>query len=159
MNAETNRLAFFRWLAKTHPGIYAPAAPMLAKGPGLSGLGGWADTIVNALATVGSAVLAKKVADKQVSAQTKADSAARADALAAQLLQINFQRAQAGLPPVDANGNVIPGSSLPPLPSVSQAVARVPAGYPYAAPSIFDSIPLWGWLAAGGVVVLLTLRK
>lgn len=154
MNAQNAQVLFFRWLAKTHPKIYAPVAKPLALG-GLGDLAGWVDTLVSSLATVGTAIIAKKQMDKQVSAQKSADAQARADALKTELLSINLQRAQAGLPPVDMNGNVIPQSALAPLPTPQAAyyAAQTSGGFS------FSSVPVWAWLAGGAVVALLVLRR
>jgi hypothetical protein len=157
MNAQNSQVLFFRWLAVNHPTLYAPVAKKLALGS-LGDLSGWVDTLVSAIATVGTAVIAKKQSDKQISAQKKADAQAREDALKAELLSINLQRAQAGLPPVDMNGSVIPQTALPTLPTPQAAYAAAQrAGSPVA--SFIDSVPVWAWLAGGAVVVFLLVRK
>lgn len=152
MNAQNSQVLFFRWLAVNHPRLYAPVARHLALGA-LGDLEGWADTLVTAIATVGTAFLAKKQADKQLSAQKAADAQARSDAVKAQLLEINLQRAQAGLPPVDQNGNVISASALPTLPTPQAAYAAA-----QSRGSFFDSVPTWAWLTGGAVVVYLILK-
>ena len=150
MNATDNRTRFFLWLSRSHPGIYAQVANELRA----ARLGGWADTIVNAIATVGTAVMAKKQADKQISAQKKADDAARADQLKTALLQVNLQRAQANLPPVDANGQVIPQASLPAvLPTQAQAYAAADRQ------EFFAAVPWYVWAGGAAVVALLLLRR
>lgn len=159
MNAQNAQVLFFRWLAKTHPTVYAPVARKLALGS-LGDLAGWVDTLVTALATVGTAVIAKKQADKQISAQKAADAQARADAIKTELLNINLQRAQAGLPPVDQNGNVIPASALPTLPTPQAAYAAAnSAATRDSVSNFFSSVPTWAWVAAGGVVLFLIVRK
>lgn len=159
MNAQNAQVLFFRWLAKTHPRVYAPVARKLALGS-LGDLAGWVDTLVSALATVGTAVIAKKQADKTISAQKAADAQARADAIKSELLQINLQRAQQGLPPVDQNGNVIPQSALPTLPTPQAAYAAANAASTRDSVSnFFSSVPTWAWIAGAGVVALLLLRK
>lgn len=159
MNKQNSQVLFFRWLAKTHPRIYAPVARRLALGA-LGDLDGWVDTLVSALATVGTAVIAKKAADKQISAQKAADAQTRADALKAELLQINLQRAQQGLPPVDQNGNVIPQSALPTLPTPQAAYAAAnAAGARDSFSNFFSSVPTWAWIAGAGVLALVILRK
>lgn len=158
MNAQNAQVLFFRWLAQNHPRVYAPVARKLALGS-LGDLSGWVDTLVSAIATVGTAVLAKKQSDKQLSAQKKADAQARADAIQAQLLDINLQRAQAGLPPVDANGNVIPAAALPTLPTPQAAYAAAQSSALSRSGSFLDSVPSWAWIAGGAVVVLLILKR
>lgn len=159
MNAQNAQVLFFRWLAKTHPTIYAPVARRLALGS-LGDLAGWVDTLVTALATVGTAVIAKKQADKQISAQKAADAQARADAIKSELLNINLQRAQAGLPPVDQNGNVIPQAALPALPTPQAAYAAANAAASRDSFSnFFSSVPTWAWIAGAGVLALVLLRK
>lgn len=152
MNKNEARELFFRWLAQTSPALYAPVASEL-RGARLAGFDGWADTLVSALTTVGTAYVAKKQADKQLSAQKKAAEADRAAALKSELLAVNFQRAQAGLPPVDADGRVLASASLPALPTYSQALSAANAQ------NFFASVPTWAYLAAGAAVVFLLVRK
>ena len=124
MNVRQNRVLFFRWLAANHPKLYAPVAREVADVPAMGALG-WVDTLINAIAQVGGAVMAKKAADKNAKTASKAaesEAAARADALKTELLNINLQRAQAGLPPVDEYGRVIQSAQVPALPTVAQAV-------------------------------------
>lgn len=120
MNVNSSKVLFLRWLSRAEPALYRRVMnDSRAKGLGTLGtLGslGWVETVINAVAQVGSAILAKKQTDKQVSLQKKQLQDAQAErdaALKAQLLQVNYQRAQSGLPPVDMNGNPIPSQSLP----------------------------------------------
>lgn len=156
MNAQNAQVLFFRWLAKTHPRVYAPVARQLALGS-LGDLSGWVDTLVNALATVGTAVIAKKQADKQISAQKAADAQARADAIKSELLRINLERAQQGMPPVDQNGNVIPASALPTLPTPQAAYAAAQSSA--SSGNFLSSIPTWAWVAGGAFVVFLIIKS
>lgn len=157
MKADDSRVLFFRWLAANHPTIYLPVARKLASSAALGDLEGWADTLVSALATVGTAVLAKKASDAQVAAQKKqleAEDKARADQLKATLLSVNLQRAQSGLPPVDGNGNVIAASSLPNLPTPTQAVRAASN----EGAELFG-IPMWALALAAGGIALIALRS
>lgn len=120
MNVRQNRELFFRWLAANHPKLYAPVAAEVSAAPAMGELG-WVDSLINALAQVGGAVMAKKVADKNAKTASKEAAAARADSLKSELLNINFQRAQAGLPPVDEYGRVLTSAQVPGLPTTAQA--------------------------------------
>lgn len=153
MNKNEARELFFRWLAVNNPALYAPVATQLKSAQRLAGLDGWADTLVSALTTVGTAYVAKKTADKQLSAQKKAADADRATALQAELLNVNLQRAQAGLPPVDANGRVVASASLPALPTYSQASVAA------RAQDFLGSVPTVVYLAGAVLVVYLLARK
>lgn len=157
MNKQNAQVLFFRWLAVNHPRVYLPVSKKLALGS-LGDLAGWVDTLVSAIATVGTAVMAKKQADKQISAQKKADQAAREDALKAELLRVNLERAQAGFPPVDQNGNVIPQAALPTLPTPQAALANAQREASSVS-SFVDSVPTWAWLAGGAFVLFLVLRR
>lgn len=151
MNVRENRVLFFRWLAAKHPKLYAPVAAEVNAAPSMADLG-WIDTLISAIAQVGGAVMAKKVADKNArvaSAQAQSDAAARADALKVELLNVNLQRAQAGLPPVDEYGHVIQSAQVPGLPTNAQAYAAAQG-------------PNWvliGGVAAVGLVALVMLRR
>lgn len=119
MSATRNQVAYLKWLAANHPAIYRRAVSSVPTDVRLSGLG-WINFVVQAIATVGSAVLGKKQVDKQVALQKKAlalsDAQAAADRTqAAQLalLEVNTKRAQAGLPPVDLQGKVVNTAALP----------------------------------------------
>lgn len=113
------QIGYLKWLASRHPALYRRAVNNVPTDITLGSLG-WINFVVQAIATVGSAVVAKKQVDKQVSLQKKA--LALSDAQAAQdrdqaaklaLLEVNTKRAQAGLPPVDLSGNVINTAVLP----------------------------------------------
>lgn len=135
MNADRARLDFLRWLSAFDPALYRRA--MAQPRSGLSGLG-WINLVIQAVAAVGSAVMAKKQGDKAAKLQAKAiaadqaaQEAARKDALKVALLDINTTRARAGLPPVDADGKVIGQAQLPPAPAnlaplYAQTGAKVP---------------------------------
>lgn len=148
MSVRDNRLIFFRWLAANHPTLYAPVAREVSSSPQMAGLG-WVDTLINAVVQVGGAVMAKKQADKNVKAANKQAEADRAAQLKAELLSVNLQRAQAGLPPVDENGRVLQSAQVPALPTPIQA-ARAAAG------------PNWlliGGVGAAGLLAVLFLSR
>lgn len=145
--ADRARITYLRWLAKEHPTTFANiAAPALKSN--LSGLG-WIAAVVNAVAQVGSAVVQKKQNDKAFSLQKKTlaaqdaqVAAERAQSFKLALLDVNTKRAQAGLPPVDSQGNPISPTTLP-TPSVLA---------PFA--SAGTAVSKWGpWILGGGVVV------
>lgn len=143
MNVRENRLIFFRWLAANHPKIYAPVAREVSGAPQMAGLG-WVDTLINAIAQVGGAVMAKKAADKNASSAKKAAEADAAARVKTELLSINLQRAQAGLPPVDEYGRVIQSAQVPGLPTPTQAYAAAQG-------------PNWYLIAGAGAAGLLAL--
>lgn len=153
MTSEQAKLNYLRWLSRADPQMFAMGLSVADRALGdYDTLEGWADTIVNAVVTVGGAVLAKKQADAQLAMQKKqmqldaqAADAARQDALRVTLLQTNMQRAQAGMPPIDINGNVIPSSQLPQLPATAATPAMM---------STSGSIPSWVWLAGAGALAL-----
>lgn len=135
MNADVARLDYLRWLSKYSPAIYREVTkPQAVK---LGNLG-WINFVVQAVLAAGSLVMqnkqadkANKLAKKQIANEAAANEAARKDALKVALLDTNTKRAQAGLPPVDENGNVIPQSALPAAPAnlapyYSQSGASVP---------------------------------
>lgn len=143
MTPDLARLDYLRWLSRFDPKLYAHA--MRQERAGLSGLG-WINLVIQAVAAVGSAVMAKKQGDKAAKLQAKAiaadqaaQEAARKDALKVALLDINTKRAQGGLPPVDENGKVIGAAQLPAAPAnlaplYAQAGVAVPtsSGFPLA---------------------------
>lgn len=135
MNADVARLDYLRWLSKFSPAIYREVTrPQAVK---LGNLG-WINFVVQAVLAAGSLVMQNKQADKanklakqQIKNEAAANEAARKDALKVALLDTNTKRAQAGLPPVDENGHVIPQSALPAAPAnlapyYSQSGAVVP---------------------------------
>lgn len=118
-----NQVAYLKWLNANHPAFYRRAVGNVPTDVrGRDGLGslGWINFLVQAIATVGSAVIAKKQVDKQVALQKKAlalsDAQASADRTQAaqfELLEVNTKRAQAGQPPVDLSGRVVNTAALP----------------------------------------------
>jgi hypothetical protein len=153
MNVNDNRMLFLRWVAKTHPQIFAQTSALVTRENLLGELSGWGEAIVAAIGTIGSTLIAKKAADSKNSAEAKANAANNAAALQTQLLQVNLQRAQAGQPPVDINGKVIPGASLP-IPQPLQS-------YYGGSNNPMSSIdPMWLALGAAGLLgVFFLVRK
>lgn len=153
MTANDNRMLFLRWVAKTHPEIFARTSALVTRENLLGELEGWGEAIVAAIGTIGSTLIAKKAADNKASAEAKANAANNAAALQTQLLQVNLQRAQAGQPPVDINGNVIPGASLP----IPQPLQSYYGGMSNPLSSIS---PTWLALGAAGLLgAILWFRK
>lgn len=166
MNPDVARLDFLRWLSRYDPKTYRLAI----RPQGASGLGalGWINFVIQAIAAVGSAVVAKKQGDKQAKLQKQAiaadqatQEAARKDALKIALLDINTKRAQSGLPPVDESGKVIPSAQLPNAPATlaplyAQAGAPVPTGSPTF--SLSNPVVIVGGLAGLGLIVYLLRR-
>lgn len=156
MNPDRARLDYLRWLSRYAPALYAHAMSQNQR-TGLSGLG-WINLVIQAVAAVGSAVMAKKQGDKAAKLQAKAiaadqaaQEAARKDALKVALLDINTKRAQAGLPPVDADGKVIPSAQLPPAPSnLAPLYAQVP-GAPVPVASSSSNLPIYLILGAAAL--------
>jgi len=134
--ADVARVAYLRWLSRYHPPIYKRAVMEIERAPRLGALG-WINFVVQAVAAAGSLVLAKKQAARQSALAKKQLAVDQANALADRkaalqvaLLDVNTKRAQAGLAPVDENGNVIASGSLPnppelaPFREVGQAVSK-----------------------------------
>lgn len=149
MSVATDRaqVTYLRWLAKEHPDTFARvAAPSLRSN--LNGLG-WIAALANAVLQVGSAVVQKKQSDKAfklqretIKVQDAQAAAERAQSFKLALLDVNTKRAQAGLPPVDAQGNPIASDTLP-MPSQLK---------PFA--SIGQSVSKWGpWMLGGGLAL------
>lgn len=149
MSAASDRaqVTYLRWLAKEHPETFHKiAAPSLRSN--LNGLG-WIAALANAVLQVGSAVLQKKQNDKAfklqkqtLAVQDAQVAADRAQSFKLALLDVNTKRAQAGLPPVDAQGNPIASQTLP-MPSALAPFANVGA-----------TVSKWGpWILGGGVLL------
>ena len=115
MTRDQAQAQYIAWLAREQPLVYERVVAVAKKSlidrklSGLGALSGWLDTLVTAAVAVGGTLIAKKQADQAASIQKKQQAAD----LQLALLNVNTQRAQAGLPPVDINGNVIPSKSLP----------------------------------------------
>jgi hypothetical protein len=161
MSTTANQVAYLKWLASAHPAIYRKTMRSLPTDVRLKGLGelGWINFLVQAIATVGSAVIGKKQVDKQVSVQKKAlalsDAQAAADRTQAaqlELLEVNTKRAQAGLGPVDLTGKLLNTAGLP-TPS-----ALVPYGGKTTTATLIPGVPNLVTYAGGAVLVLLALR-
>lgn len=157
-----NQVAFLKWLNHEHPAIYRKTMRSLPTDVRLKGLGslGWINFLVQAVATVGSAVLGKKQVDKQVALQKKAlalsDAQAAADRTQAaqlELLEVNTKRAQAGLPPVDLSGKVV---NTGPLPTPSALVPY--GGATTAKATLIPGVPNVVTYVGGGILALLALR-
>jgi len=168
MNPDLARLDFLRWLSRYDPKTYRLAI----RPQGATGLGalGWINFVIQAVAAVGSAVVAKKQGDKQAKLQKQAIAAdqlaqesARKDSLKIALLDINTKRAQAGLPPVDENGKVIGQAQLPAAPAAlaplyAQAGAVVPVAGSAGSFSLSNPVVIVGGLVGVGVLVYLLRR-
>lgn len=165
MNANTARVNYLRWLSQADPALYrrAIAAGRSYEAVGLGELG-WINLVLQAVGIAAGAVTQKKAIDKQASlakSQLKADVAARAAdreaQLKVQLLEVNTERARAGLPPVDITGKVIPGSALPVpaalasiVPKTLQAATWIP-GVPNYVTAIGGAVALFLGLKAAKV--------
>lgn len=166
MNSDANQIAYLRWLYVAHPDIYLRAIGTAKSTAGLRGLG-WINLVIQAVGIAAGAAAQKKAIDKQ-SSLAKKQLAADAAALAADreqqaklaLLEVNTKRAQAGLPPVDINGVVIPGSALPTPPTLAPLVASV--GQPTAAYTLIPGVPNYVVYGGGALVLvglLFAMRK
>lgn len=156
MNRDANQLAYLRWLSEAHPDIYRQAisGARARVGVGLKGLG-WINLVVQAVGIAAGAAAQKKAIDKQASLAKKslAQDAAQMNAdreaqVKLALLTTNTERAKSGLPPVDINGVVIPGSALP-TPSALQPLVAA-TGAPSV--SLIPGIP--NYVTYGGGAVL-----
>lgn len=158
MREERNQVAFLRWLARDHPELYGKALRVARNASAGLGRMGWIQAVVQAVAAVGSAVVQKKQIDKQVSLQKKAlelsdaqAAAEREQAAKLALLEVNTKRAQAGLPPVDMTGAVIPSAALP---NPSALAPFTPQGSTQFIPGVPNYVTGIG----GALVVLVLLR-
>lgn len=147
--SDRAQVTYLRWLAKEHPETFRKVAvPSLRSN--LSGLG-WIAAVANAVLQVGSAVVQKKQNDKAfklqkqtLAVQDAQVAAERAQSFKLALLDVNTKRAQAGLPPVDGNGNPIASDTLP-MPSQLAPFAKVGA-----------QVSKWGpWILGGGAALAL----
>lgn len=167
MSAQENQVTYMRWLAVHHPALYndairnAVASEISARQLGYLDEDeqlGWINFVVQAVATVGSAVIGKKQIDKQVGVQKKAlalsdaqASADRAQAAQIKLLEVNTDRAQRNLPPVDIRGVVINPASLP-LPAALRP-------YSTASATWLPGVPNYVTIGAGGALAFLLARR
>jgi hypothetical protein len=156
MNGETAQLNFLRWLSTADPAIFAEVTRQARSARGLGSLG-WINFVVQAVAMVGSAVMAKKqqskqtaLAKKSIAADQAAQEAARRDAMKIALLDINTKRAQAGLSPVDESGRVIGPAQLPPVPA--SLAPYYPPGTPVANNNLYWILGGVGLLGAAIVI-------
>lgn len=157
MTPTTAQIAYLKWLNARHPALYRKAVASAPRDITLGRLG-WINFVVQAIATVGSAVLGKKQVDKQVALQKKAlalsDAQAAADRTQAAelaLLEVNTKRAQAGLPPVDLTGKVVNTGALP----TPSALA------PYTtttATTLIPGVPNWLTYIGGGALAFGLLK-
>jgi hypothetical protein len=159
VTSDGAQLLYLRWLAQRHPIVYERAVKPIAN---LGGLG-WINFVVQAVAAVGGAVLAKRQKKKaaKIAAQTAAAEALEFEKIqketTATLLQVNTLRAQRGLPPINERGEIIGGSTLPIPPQLAPfyspaQIASAPAG------DVLGNInPLW--LIGGGVLALTLLVR
>jgi uridylate kinase len=136
---------YLRWLAQAQPRLFERTLAVAKSQVRLGSLAGWVDTLVNAAVAVGGTLLAKKQADQAASLKKKQQDAD----LQIQLLQLNTQRAQAGLAPVDINGKVIPSASLPQVAAISNPATAIAQ----ASQKISATLP---WIF-GGVATLVAL--
>lgn len=147
MSADEGKVLYLAWLAREQPLVYARVVAVAKKAlldrklSGLAGLSGWVDTLVNAAVAVGGTLLAKKQADQAANLQKKQQQAD----LQLQLLAVNTQRAQSGLPPVDINGNVIPQKSLPLPSTLNTSAVRA---------TLDSGTNLTPWLIGGGLATV-----
>ena len=158
MNADAAQLSYLRWLSEAAPLLFQRAVAKVNEKGGLSDLG-WIQAVVQLVTTAASVVMAKKQQDKQIDLQKKAQKLADAETLRVQnelantLVQVNTARAQKGLPPVDQNGNVIPGSALP-MPNALQNFFT-----PGGSPILGGINPMFLVAGAGGLLLLVLLVR
>lgn len=144
--SDAARITYFKWLAREHPQVFKVASKSFS--PGLSGLG-WIAALINGVIQAGSVVLQKKQQDQQLALAKKAQklsdaqaAADRADQLKFALLEINTKRASAGLGPVDLNGNLIQGQSLPTPAALAPFVGQA------------GGVPIYVWVLGAGAALL-----
>lgn len=151
------QIAYLKWLNARHPALYRKAVKSAPRDITLGSLG-WINFVVQAIATVGSAVLGKKQVDKQVALQKKAlalsdaqASADRTQAAELALLEVNTKRAQAGLPPVDLTGKVVNTAVLPTPSALAPYTAT-------RAATIIPGVPNWLTYIGGGALAFGLLK-
>lgn len=167
MSAQENQVTYLRWVAKEHPALFAQVeANAINNEIAARQLGyvdddetlGWLNFVLQAVATVGSAVMGKKQVDKQVALQKKAlvlsDAQAAADreqAAQFKLLEVNTERLSRGLPPVNLQGQVVNPASLP-LPASL-------APYTAASGPLIPGVPNLLTYAGGAVLGFALLKR
>lgn len=142
-SAQRAQAQFIVWLKASHPDVYAKfAAPILSGTQkqlnGLGTLGGFADvikSIVSGASSVVNSVVQNAPAIATAYSQTQAQLAA------AQLIKTNAERAQQGLPPIDASGNTYSAS------------------YYDRASGMFGSVPVYVWGAGALLLGFLLFRR
>lgn len=164
MNRDANQVAYLRWLSDAHPDLYrrAMAGANARKAAGLGQLG-WLNFVIQAIGIAAEGIQQKKaidtqakIASKQLAADAAALNADREQQLKLALLDTNTRRAQSGLPPVDINGVVIPGSALPTPAALKPLVASTGA----PSDSFIPGVPNYLLYGAGGLLALaLVIRR
>jgi hypothetical protein len=159
MNADQNRVTYLKWLAVAHPDVYRKAMAGANNLDEELGELGWINLVIQGVAIAAGAVAQKKQIDKTVALQKKAllqqDAQASKDRDAAaqlHLLDVNTERAKAGLPPVDITGKVIAGASLP----TPRALAPYDANPP---PSLIPGVHNYVTYGAGALALVLLLKS
>lgn len=157
MKANAAQVNFLRWVAAVDPKLYHEKVSTLRPPEGLGELG-WINFVVQAAVAVGSAVAAKrkkkkaeKAAKKAAALQAKEDAAAAAEAQRLQLIQINAQRAQAGMMPVNSGGQLINTAILPMPPELRTYGTSIRASAP--------AVNYTPFLIAGGALALVIVLR
>lgn len=157
-NIAENRKLYLNWLASYVPRVYAELitnrvttrlqqATTHAAGPGsMAGLGDdssdWLASLGNSISNVFNTVVDKAPQVAQVYYQSQA---------ASDLVKVNSQRAQYGLPPLNSNGVPITAADIAGNPSQAQINALI------ASQGGIAGVPTWLWiglLGLGGVLLL-----
>ncbi len=127
---SVNEFLFLKWANKTSPQLFAAVA-----GDPRQALAGFMDSLSAGLQSFLSE--APKVYGQYLQGKQQIDA-----------MKLNVARAKAGLAPVD--------------PTTGQVISQYTPGYevpPGATRNFFESVPTWAWVAGGGLVLLLILKK
>ncbi len=127
---SVNEYLFLKWVNKTHPQLFAAVA-----GDPREALSGFMDSLSAGLQSF--LTEAPKVYGQYLQGKQQLDA-----------LKMNVERARANLPPID--------------PTTGQPIYAGMPGYgvpPGVTSNFFDRVPPWAWLAAGGLALVLILKK
>lgn len=138
--AGLNRLLFLRWLNRQHPEVYSRVTTQ-DRAP-RSQMAGLFDSLSGAFSalTDNASKIARTVLDyKTATAAQKAQY---------QLLQQNIQRANMGLPPLNADGSEVTASQIGNT-ATARDVMLANAG----------GVPVWAWAALGGLGIYFLAKR
>jgi hypothetical protein len=127
---SVNEFLFLKWANKFNPAMFEALV-----GDPRQQLAGFMDSLSTGLQSF--LTEAPKVYGQYLQGKQQIDA-----------MKMNVKRAQAGLAPID--------------PSTGQPITAYTPGYdvpPGMTRNFFESVPTWAWVAGGGLVLLLVLKK